>query len=75
MCLATPLKIKQLNNQQAVMELPAGEEKTVDVSLVQQPLQVGEYLICSHNIAINKLSQTEAAEILGLAEKCQHHRG
>lgn len=68
MCLATPVKIKKIENNRALLE--NGQE--VDVSLVDSP-SPGEWLLCHADLAINKVEEKEAKEILKLVKECTHN--
>ena len=68
MCLAIPGKVKKVDGQKA--ELKDG--KKIDISLVQN-LKPGDYLLVHEHLAINKISKSEADQILELAGKCHHH--
>ncbi|TSC97500.1 MAG: hypothetical protein CEN88_13 [Candidatus Berkelbacteria bacterium Licking1014_2] len=68
MCLATPIKIKQIKDKQALVD----KNRWVDISLIQPPPKIGDYLLSTHNIAINRLDAAAAKEILSLADQCQH---
>lgn len=64
MCLATPLKIIEINDQQGTV----GDKKhthQVDLSLIDSP-QVGEWVICHGDLALNRIGEKEAGEILAL---------
>lgn len=67
MCLATPVKIKKIENNRALLE--NGQE--VDISLIDSPFP-GQWLLCHADLAINKIEEKEAKIILGLVKKCHH---
>ena len=46
-------------------------EKEVDISLVSD-IKVGDWIIATRDLAINKVPEKEAKEILKLVENCQH---
>ena len=65
MCLATPLQIKELNGSKATV----GDENhthQVDISLLED-LQVGDWVICHADLALNRIEEKEAREILELS--------
>ncbi len=65
MCLAIPMRIRELRGGgMAVAELD-GTEREVDLSLVADPV-VGDYVIIHAGYAIEKLGRTEADERLAL---------
>lgn len=67
MCLATPVKIKKVLNNCALLD----DGRKINVSLVGQ-IQKGDWLLCHADLAINKLEEKEAQEILKLSKMCHH---
>lgn len=67
MCVATPVRIKSIQNQQALLE----DGRKVDLSLVTD-VEKGDWLLCHGGLAIQKISNKDANEILSLANKCTH---
>lgn len=70
MCLATPVQIKRKatsNKQQVIID----DNKKVDISLVPDA-KVGDWILCHGPLAINKIDESEAKNILGMIKKCQH---
>ncbi len=62
MCLATPLKIKEINGTNAIV----GNDKhthIIDLSLIKNP-KIGDYILAHQNMAINKIPPEEAKKIL-----------
>jgi hydrogenase expression/formation protein HypC len=65
MCLAIPVRIETLlDNQQALVEL-SGVKTIISVALVED-LQPGDYVILHVGYALSKLDQEEAAATLAL---------
>ncbi|MBS3799487.1 MAG: HypC/HybG/HupF family hydrogenase formation chaperone [Thioalkalivibrio sp.] len=65
MCLALPVEVVELlDDEQARVDV-GGVQKVVNVSLVDQ-LEVGDYVILHVGFAINRLDQTEAERTLEL---------
>jgi len=66
MCLAVPLKIKEINkkNKQAIVE-GNGHIHKIYLGLLKN-VKIGDYVIASHNMALNKISKDEAEKILKL---------
>jgi len=65
MCLALPVKVeKMLEDDLAIVEL-SGVKTTISLALVDD-VQVGDYLILHVGYALNKLDQEEAEETLKL---------
>lgn len=71
MCMATPVRIKSKIKEQKSKVIVDGD-KEVDVSLIEDP-KVGDWLLCHETMAINKISEEEAQNILGLIKTCNHH--
>ena len=61
MCLAVPMKIIKIKDTSAVVEA-MGVEKTVDVSLIENP-KINDKLIIHAGFAIEKLDPETAEEI------------
>lgn len=70
MCVATPVKLKKIDGKKGVIE-SEGEEKAVDLSLVESP-KIGDWLLVHGEMAVGKVDADEAKEILDLAKQCQH---
>ncbi len=71
MCIATPVKVKKVKGDKAVVDA-LGETLEVDTSLVKG-VGVGDYLLAKGSLAIQKLAPQEAEEILKLVKSCNHH--
>lgn len=70
MCLATPVRIKsQISKAKSQTE----DGRIVDTSLVPEA-NVGDWLLCHADLAVNKIDDKEAKEILKLVKKCSHHQ-
>ena len=67
MCLAIPLKIKEINGEKAVVE-SGDHSHTVDLSLIKDP-KIGDYVLVHGEMAINKLEPKEAEKILKMISK------
>jgi len=67
MCIATPVKIKKVEGKRAFI----ADGREVDISLVQNA-KTGDWLLCHANLAINKVEENEAKEILKLNKMCAH---
>ncbi len=66
MCLATPMKIKEIKGKKAVVE-SSGHSHTVDLSLIKDA-KIGDYVLTHADMAINKLPAGEAEKILKIIE-------
>lgn len=67
MCLATPLKIKEIKGEKAVVE-SGDHSHTIDLSLIKDP-KIGDYVLAHGDMAINKLEPKEAEKILKMISK------
>ena len=66
MCVATPVKIKsQISNSKFQIE----DGRVINVFLVDD-VKVSDWLFCHVNFAINRIEESEAKEILKLANSC-----
>ena len=71
MCLATPVKVKsEVKNQKSKMIVEG--DKEVDISLVPDA-KVGDWLLCHADLAVQKLDEKDAKEILQLSKMCYHN--
>ncbi len=68
MCIATPVRIK---SRVSKTKYQIEDGRVVDVSLVDN-CKVGDWLLCHADLAINKLPEDEAEEIIKLNNKCFH---
>lgn len=62
MCLATPLKIKEINGTNAVVG-NNNHTHIIDLGLIKNP-KIGDYILAHENMAINKIPEEEAEKIL-----------
>lgn len=69
MCLATPVKIKKIVGKKAVLD----NGHNVDLVIVKNA-KVGDWILCHADLAINKISEKEAKEILKLNKNCPHKK-
>jgi hydrogenase expression/formation protein HypC len=71
MCLATPVKIKsKCKNQKSKIVVEGGKE--VDISLVPDA-KIGDWLLCHADLAVQKISESQALEVLELSNQCHHN--
>jgi len=67
MCLATPSKVIKIKGQWA--DVQSGDQKhRANLSLLKN-IKVGDYLLIHDELAINKVSKTEAKRILKMISK------
>ena len=62
MCLAVPLRIKELNGTDAVVERD-GVSRKVKVNFIREP-KVGDYVMVHAGFAIEKVAEQQAQEDL-----------
>lgn len=67
MCVATPVKIKSFTENGAILD----NGREVDLSLISD-VKEGDWLLCHADLAINKIDEKEAKEILRLNKLCSH---
>lgn len=68
MCLAIPVKIEALlDNEEAVVDI-GGVKKNISIALVDD-LDVGDFVIMHVGYALNKIDPEEAAKTLALFEE------
>ena len=70
MCVATPVKILKLKGTSATVDA-LGKKLEVNTSLLKE-VSVGDYLLAKGDLAIQKLSPSEAEEIRELVRECEH---
>ena len=69
MCLAVPMKIVELKDMEAIVEL-GGVRRSVSLTLLtEDTLQVGDYVIVHAGFAIQKLDEDDARERLILLKE------
>lgn len=62
MCLAIPCKVMKIKEKKA--EIQTGDHRHwIDLSLLKN-IKVGDYLLVHGDLAINKVSETEAKKII-----------
>lgn len=64
MCLATPSKVIKIEKDWAVVETPDHSHR-VNICLLKN-VKIGDYLLVHGEMALNKLSKSEAKKILKL---------
>lgn len=62
MCLATPMRIKKIKDNKAVVETKK-HTHTVDLSLIKDA-KIGDYILAHGDMAINKVAEEDAKKIL-----------
>jgi hydrogenase expression/formation protein HypC len=69
MCLAVPMRVKEIKGETAVVEY-GGVEYEANVTLLES-VSSGEYLIVHAGFAIQKLDEKEALETLKIFEELE----
>lgn len=64
MCLSIPVKILEIKNNKAIVNL-GSENKELDISLVPETKE-GDYCLISNGFVVKKISQQEAEEIFNI---------
>jgi len=67
MCLGIPMQIQQINGNVAVAAL-SGTTRDVYLDILDEEVQVGDYVIVHAGFAIHKIDADEAMETLKLFE-------
>ena len=67
MCLAVPLRIKEINNLDAVCERD-GIEREIRLDFIKEP-KVGDYILAHAGFAIEKVDEAEAKLDLEMARE------
>lgn len=69
MCLAIPMKIKELKGDKGIVDI-AGVEREIGIQLVKD-VKVGDYVIVHAGFAIQILDEKEALETIALFEEME----
>lgn len=73
MCLAVPMKIKQIDGFQCTCEA-RGIEREVSLFMMQgEPLDIGDHVLVHVGYAIQKVSDEDAAETWALIDEVEKH--
>jgi hydrogenase expression/formation protein HypC len=70
MCLAVPLKLTQIDGNEAIGELD-GVQRRIRVDFLKQP-KLGDYVIAHAGFAIETLNEQQALENLRAIEEMSH---
>jgi len=63
MCLAVPMKVVEVNNNTARVEV-GGTHRTIGLDIIDPKPKIGEYVIVHAGFAINVIDEKEAQVIL-----------
>jgi len=66
MCLAIPSLVCEIINEKRVMVDITGVRREVDTSLLEEPLEIGDYVLVHTGFIISKLDPEQAKEDLKL---------
>ena len=65
MCVASPGKVIQVKGNKAKVQ-QSDHEHWLDISMIDEGIKVGDYLLSYQEAAINKISAKQAKEILSI---------
>ena len=68
MCLATPLKVLRIEENEAIVGSEAHQHR-VDISLILGSVGVGDYILSHNGMAINTVASDDAEKILKMIEE------
>ena len=68
MCLGIPGKVIEVKGKQAKIKQP-DHEHWVDITMIDNGVKIGDYLLSYQNAAINKITKKEANEANRLFKK------
>lgn len=68
MCLAVPMKILKIKDNQAQVEI-GGTRLEARLDIVDRPARVGDYVIVHAGYALHVIGEQEAKETLGYFEE------
>lgn len=71
MCVAVPMKVKQIKDDRGTVEI-GGTEREVSFQLLKD-VQNGDYVIVHAGFAIQKLDEKEALETLALFKELEQY--
>lgn len=63
MCLAVPMKVIEVNDNTATVEV-GGTQRTIGLDIIDPKPKIGEYVIVHAGFAINVIDEEEAQVIL-----------
>ena len=70
MCLAIPVKLQKVAGGRG--QVGGGKNaREVRLDLIENP-QVGDWLLCHGDLAVNKVEEKEALKILEILGECSH---
>lgn len=63
MCLAVPMKVVEVNDNTARVEI-GGTQRTIGLDIIEPKPKIGDYVIVHAGFAINTIDENEAQVIL-----------
>ena len=72
MCLAVPMKVLQIKENTAKVDI-GGAEKTVLLDIIDEPPKVGDYVLVHAGFAIHLIDEEEAQITLGYLKELFAH--
>ncbi len=67
MCLSIPSKIKKIDKENNVCTVDTmGVERNASLDLIDQPVEVGDYVLIHIGFAMNKIDENDALESLAI---------
>ena len=67
MCLSIPSKIKKIDKENNVCTVDTmGVERNASLDLIDQPVEVGDYVLIHIGFAMNKIDEEDALESLAV---------
>lgn len=70
MCLATPMQLVRINEEYGFVE-HGGKDYQVDLGLIDDP-KVGDWILAHGELAVSRVPEKDALEILALIAKAEH---
>ncbi|MFW0884129.1 HypC/HybG/HupF family hydrogenase formation chaperone [Candidatus Acidulodesulfobacterium sp. H_13] len=72
MCLAIPSKVIEIKDDSTVIVDTMGSKRLVSTMLLEERVNVGEYLLIHVGYAMQKIDEKEAMESLGLFKEIEN---
>jgi hydrogenase expression/formation protein HypC len=71
MCLSIPYKIAKIKAKEATVMTQANEPRKIDLNLLNN-VNVGDWVLVLNNLAVEKITDREAKQIINLYKYEQH---
>lgn len=68
MCLGIPSKIIKIDNSRATIDV-YGAQRDISLLLLEEPVEIGDYVLVHAGFAIQKLQEQDAKETLALFDQ------